>query len=264
MPRIQAGQPVTHLDHQDPWTRVREAYGKMKNPTNLAVQKVKAHTSKKAVEEGLLTEERRINEQVDLEAKAAAREFLVEKNVKSALLKRLSITAATQRMVLAILEARREQFEELKREFPIESEESAAAYDAYLQQQFEADDEEKAPTERVTPPAEQGLWEEGWDDLLEQWEKRGDQHHDDDVAGSWDDLGVDEEIMPTTIRSGPSVELPATEAVLRGNRPQTQRFRARSLPKGIVEISLVESADQGAAKQESKEHNEVMAGVGRL
>ena len=55
------------------------------------------------------------------EAKAAAREHLVDKEVKSALLKRPSITAAAQRMMVAILEARTVQFEELKRKSPNET-----------------------------------------------------------------------------------------------------------------------------------------------
>ena len=49
----------------------------------MKVQKVKARTRRKAVEEGLLTEdERRISEAVDLEAKEAAGEHLVPTGMK--------------------------------------------------------------------------------------------------------------------------------------------------------------------------------------
>ena len=41
MHRIQAGQPVNHLDHQDFWQRIKDAYAKMKNPETLITQKSK-------------------------------------------------------------------------------------------------------------------------------------------------------------------------------------------------------------------------------
>ena len=167
----------------------------MKNPGNLEIRWVKAHTTESAVAAGLLTEdERRINAAVDLMAKEAARAHLVPLRIKSALLKRLGMTAAIQRMQVAILEARREKWLELRKKFPISREGAEAEYEEYCAALYAEDRCEDARPqdggceEAAAQRTGEDKWEDRWDDLLEQYEKEGsdpyahEEEWDQDIA----------------------------------------------------------------------------------
>ena len=104
----------------------------------MVVQKVQARTIQKVVAEGLITEdERRIDEKVDLKAKKVARSYLVDNEVKRKLFKTIDIKVAMQRVMVAILGARRDKPPQLQKKFPIGREGSVEQYDQQPEATYE-------------------------------------------------------------------------------------------------------------------------------
>ena len=120
MKAILKGEDPRGKEHWDLWGLIQKELQESGNAANLEVEKVKAHLTEDDVKKGVIgANERRLNNEVDEDAKVAGKiQRLPQKNIDD-LQRRIAISVLSQKMYVEILSRRLDDIDKLQKAFPI-------------------------------------------------------------------------------------------------------------------------------------------------